>query len=74
MQTIKVNPSQTIYDIALIKYGSIQYAIDILQFNNLGLSDNIAGLTLNLPDITITSAEFTMKNKLPKTIASKYPI
>lgn len=74
MQTIKVGPSETMYDIALRYYGSAVYAADIGQANAINATQDISGMTLILPDIEITPQEFSLKNRLPKTISTKYPL
>jgi hypothetical protein len=58
MVTHKIQQGQTILDIALIVFGSIENAPDIAKLNGLGLTDSLAiGTELLLPVLTIGSVE-----------------
>jgi hypothetical protein len=77
MQLINADKSQTLHDLALIHYGSVVYATDIAHANNLCVTDDITGLSIQLPVIEITSDDKKVVkeiSKLTTPIATKYPI
>lgn len=73
MPTIQVDNSQTIYDIALLHYGSIAYAVDVAQANGMSVTDDAAGITLTLPELSTMPHENLIVKKLPGNISTKYP-
>ena len=77
MQTIDVQYSQTLNDIALQVYGSVIYATDIANANSIVITDDVSGGTIVLPDIEITDDELKIVQQIKKLnspIASKYPL
>ncbi len=76
MQTISPFNTQTFQDIALMYYGSVVYATDIAHANGMCITDDITGLTINLPEIETTADDKkTVKeiSKLTSPIATKLP-
>ncbi len=76
MQTISPFNTQTFQDIALMYYGSVVFATDIAHANGMCITDDITGLTINLPEIGTTADDKkTVKeiSKLTSPIATKLP-
>jgi hypothetical protein len=77
MQIIKADKGQTLHDLALMHYGSVVYATDLAHANNLSVTDDITGLSIQLPVIDITSEDKKVVKEITKLttpIATKYPI
>lgn len=58
MATHKVQQGQTLLDVALISFGSIENALDIATLNGLGLTDTlVVGTELLLPNLSIEAGQ-----------------
>ena len=55
---------QTLFDIALEKYGTLEAANTIAAANNIALTDNIEGIDLVLPQFDADSAAATVKRRI----------
>lgn len=55
---------QTLFDIALQEYGTLEAANTIAAANNIALTDSIEGIDLLLPDFDVDSAAATVKRRI----------
>ena len=55
---------QTLFDIALQEYGTLEAANTIAAANNIALTDSIEGIDLLLPDFDADSAAATVKRRI----------
>jgi hypothetical protein len=76
MQVISPNSTQTFFDIALIYYGSVVYATDIANYNDMCITDDLTGIDITLPAIDITAEDKKVIKEIAQLnsgIATKLP-
>lgn len=61
---MKAKAGQTLFDIAIQEYGTLEAATTIATANNIALTDNIEFLDLVLPQFDVDSAAVAVKRRI----------